>query len=97
MVAWWIEQPADPGPFGNLVVIASQSVLPRADLAMHLKRQQNISDQALTGISLFPWREDDSGPILTDQYNPVSAWNTATDLKIRAKLLEYLPSELLIG
>lgn len=95
--AWWIEQPGDPDPFGNLVILASRSELTPVDLADRMKQLGNISDQTLAGISLLPWPGRGPDPILTDQFNPVAAWNTATDLKIRRKLLEYLPSELLIG
>jgi spermidine synthase len=96
-MAWWIEQPADPDPFGNLIILASPSRLQPVDLVDRMRGRGNLSDQMLASISQLLWPEDDAATVLTDQYNPLAAWNTPTDLKIRRKLLEYLPPELLIG
>jgi spermidine synthase len=96
-VAWWIEQPGDPDPFGNLVVVASQSELPEVDLIDVMRCRGDVSDKTLASISPLPSLDPGPGPVLTDQFNPVALWNSPIDLKIRGKLLKYMPSELLIG
>ncbi|MBN1425511.1 fused MFS/spermidine synthase [Candidatus Fermentibacteria bacterium] len=92
---WFIPQESSRA-FGSIIIIASASPLPGIDLAESTR--QTLRNQASTAsVGRFDWEGAPEGILLTDQHNPVAAWNAPVDLAIRQQVLQYMPWPVLMG
>jgi spermidine synthase len=96
-LVWWIPQPGGKGDFGNLIMLASGASLPPRDLKVHTDLFAGVPEETAAGIRPLAWDDPGEGPLVTDDYNPLSSWNTAADLRIRREVLRYVPPALLLG
>ncbi len=94
---WWIPQPGGRGDFGNLIFLASRGPLPPRDLRRHEGFFEGIPAETVEGMTMLAWTDVGSGPVVTDDFNPLSSWNTPADLRIRREVLRYVPPALLLG
>ncbi len=94
---WWFSYPGEGNEFGNFVFLASHAELPPRDLGARIREAGALSERSIAEMSRLPMQDIGPGPIITDTYNPLFAWNSEADLKIRRGILRYLPSELLLG
>ncbi|MCU0612878.1 MAG: fused MFS/spermidine synthase, partial [Candidatus Eisenbacteria bacterium] len=72
--AWFIPQDASASPFGSIILVGSKLPLPETSLAPVMRATAGDMEWIDTVIDL-EWEGSGPGTILTDQHNPIAAWN----------------------
>jgi len=93
---WFIPQEGADGSFGSFIILASESPFPERDLGNAARRTAG-DEPWTTTVRTLAWPDTEGGTVLTDQFNPVAAWNAPVDLAIRRQVLQYIPWEVLTG